>query len=124
MDTDSTSDPISGLHLQGISVASNALRLSIPPAHVQDVQKLLALEAHGFVPRKRIGYDPDDQAFVLELDGDAVSHLLELLSIAMDTRGAETWEERRAREWFQLPLTFADPVGDFICSVKRDGAAT
>ena len=94
------------LEVLGVTMASASIRLTVPPARVKDVQKLLAIESHGFVPRGGVHYDADEQAFVLELDGDAVSHVLDLLTIAMDTRESETWEERRARERDQLQFPY------------------
>lgn len=122
MDTAATE--FTGLHLMGATLMSPSIRLTIPPARVRDVQQLLMLEAGGFLPKGRVQYDADHQAFLVELDGDAVSHLLDLLMIATEDRHAETWEERRAREGSQLSLRFADPVGDFIRSTQREIAGT
>jgi hypothetical protein len=97
---------IDNLRIMGATVASASIRLTIPPARIRDVQKLLQLEAHGFIPKGQVHFDPDDQAFVLELDGEAVSHVLDLLMIATDCRDAETWAERVERERSQLSLTF------------------
>ena len=93
------------LQIMGATVASTSIRLTIPPARIRDVQKLLQLEAHGFVPKGQVHFDPDDQAFVLELDGEAVSHVLDLLMIATDDRESETWQERQSRELAQLRLS-------------------
>lgn len=94
-----------GLRIQGISeVAELALELVIPPARVADLQKLLVFEAGGFLPSGSVVYKQDRAAFVLTLTGEAVTHVLDLLAIAMDTRGAETWPERQARELTQLKL--------------------
>jgi len=113
-------EQVEGLRILGVTMTSPSIRLTVPPARVRDVQQLLMLEADGFLPKGRVQYDADHQAFVVELDGDAVSHLLELLTIATEDRKAETWDERRAREGSQLPLTFADPVGEFIRSTQRE----
>jgi hypothetical protein len=94
-----------GLGIMGVTVASASIRLSIPPSRIRDVQKLLQLEAHGFIPKGQVHFDPDDQAFVLELDGEAVSHVLDLLMIATDDRESETWQERQSRELAQLRLS-------------------
>lgn len=99
-----------GLRLTEITLVSASMRLTVPPARVQDVQKLLSLEAHGFIPKGRVQYDAREQAFALDLDGAAVSHVLDLLTVAMDTRDSETWNERQARERLQIPLGL--DVGD------------
>jgi hypothetical protein len=96
---------IENLRIMGATVASASIRLTIPPARIRDVQKLLQLEAHGFIPKGQVHFDPDDQAFVLELDGEAVSHVLDLLMIATDDRESETWQERQSRELAQLRLS-------------------
>ena len=113
-------EQVEGLRILGVTMTSPSIRLTIPPARVRDVQQLLMLEAGGFLPKGRVQYDAEHEAFLVELDGDAVSHLLELLTIATEDRNAETWEERRAREGSQLSLRFADPVGDFIRSTQRE----
>jgi len=118
MDTAATE--FTGLHLMGATLMSPSIRLTVPPARIRDVQQLLMLEAGGFLPKGRVQYDAEHEAFLVELDGDAVSHLLGLLTIATEDRNAETWDERRAREGSQLALTFADPVGDFIRSTNRE----
>ena len=89
-------------------MSSASLRITIPPSRVRDLDRLLALQRHGFLPSNMVHFDRDEHAFVIELDGDAVSHVLELLEISMDTRDAETWDERKAREHQQLPLSLAD----------------
>ena len=121
---DTEANEITGPHLMGAALMSPSIRLTIPPARVRDVQQLLMLEAGGFLPKGRVQYDAQHEAFLVELDGDAVSHLLDLLMIATEDRNAETWEERRAREGSQLTLRFSDPVGDFIRSTQRELAET
>lgn len=96
----------SSLHLLGITTASSSLRLVIPPSRVRDLDQLFALQRDGFLPANQLQFDREEQAFVLELDGEAVSHVLELLGVAMDTRDSETWHERQARERSQLALSF------------------
>ena len=113
-----------GLHLHGITMSSASLRIIVPPSRVRDLDQLFALQRDGFLPANQLHFDRDEQAFVLELDGEGVSHVLELLGVAMDTREAETWQERQARERQQLPLSFADPVGDFIRSTQCQEACT
>lgn len=95
------------LHIEGVTMMSANLRIAVPPSRIRDVQQLLGLEGGGFLPHGTVHYDPDLAAFVLDIDGEAVSHVLDLLSIAMDTRGAETWNERQAREMSQLRLQLA-----------------
>ena len=114
METTADYELASTLHITAATLMSPTIRLTVPPSRVDDVQKLLLLEAGGFLPKGRVQFDPEEGAFVLELDGDAVSHLLDLLTIATDDRHAETWNERRAREGSQLHLGLTDPVGDWI----------
>lgn len=99
-------------HVESVTLMTSELRVSIPPAQVRDLQKLLALEALGFTPHTSVHFDHDQQCFVLELDGDAVTHLLDLLSIAIDDRNAETWAERqdRLRSQYRLDLTAGSEV--------------
>lgn len=102
---------------QGDTMTSSSIRIVVPPARVRDLDQLFALQREGFLPSNQVHFRPDEQAFVLELDGDAVSHLLELLGVAMDTRDAETWLEWRARCTAQLPLSFHEqpaPVDDVL----------
>lgn len=94
-------------------MTSGYLRISIPPARVRDVQKLLVIEAEGFLPAQAVHYDPDAGAFCLDLEGDAVSHILELLVIAVDARHAETWHERQARASEQLHLNLHEDPPEF-----------
>lgn len=80
------------------------LVLQVPPERVQDLQKIFTLESLGFLPSGSMQYSAAEQLFILELSGKAVSHLLELLEIAIDDRKAETWSERVARDGDQLAL--------------------
>lgn len=82
------------------------LRLTVPPECVRDLKKLLALESDGFLPASRVHYDADQGGFVLELHGNAVGQVLDLLTIATDCRDAETWAQRLERERSQLSLSF------------------
>lgn len=108
MDTDTVQlDEIRPLNLLGISLASASLRLTVPWHQKRDLEKLLRLEHHGFIPANSVRADSDEQAFVLEIDGAKVSHLLELLEIAIDDREAETWQERQSREIAQMRLNLA-----------------
>lgn len=95
------------LHLLGITITSASLRLTVPWTNKADLERLLRLEHHGFIPPGTVKPDPDEQAFVLELDGAKVTHLLELLEIAIDDRNAETWQERQSREIAQMRLNLA-----------------
>lgn len=95
------------MNIQGVTMTSPSIRITVPPERVRDLQKLMALESGGFIPFSSVHYDGDERAFVAELDGDMASHLLDLLAIAMDTRDAETWNERVAREMSQLRLQLA-----------------
>jgi hypothetical protein len=90
----------------GITVNTPRLQLTVPPECVRDLQKLLALESDGFLPASRVHYDADQGGFVLELHGNAVSQVLDLLAIATDCRDAETWAQRLEREKSQMSLTF------------------
>lgn len=101
-----------GLHLLGVTTTSPSLRITIPPSRVRDLDQLFALQRDGFLPANQLHFDPDEQAFVLELDGEGVSHVLELLGVAMDTRASETWQERQARGRQQLSLGFTDKPAD------------
>lgn len=94
-----------GLHLHGVTMNSASLRITIPPSRVRDLDQLFALQRDGFLPANQVHFDHDEQSFVLELDGEAVSHVLDLLGVAMDTRASETWHERQARELSQLTLS-------------------
>lgn len=100
-------EDIRPLHLLGIAMTSASLRLTVPWHHKPDLEKLLRLENQGFIPPGTVKPDADEQAFVLELDGAKVSHLLELLDIAIDDRHAETWSERQSREIAQMRLNLA-----------------
>lgn len=93
--------------IEGITVARPGIRLTIPPEHVRDLQRLFALESLGFLRSGSIQFDPREPAFVLELEGDAVSHLIELLEIATSNREAETWPERIGRAADQFELSFS-----------------
>jgi hypothetical protein len=90
----------------GITVNTPRLRLTVPPECVRDLQKLLALESDGFLPASRVHYDADQGGFVLELHGNAVGQVLDLLTIATDCRDAETWAQRLERERAQMSLSF------------------
>lgn len=92
------------LEVLGVIVATSSVRLTVHPSRIRDVEKLMGLQARGFLPDDSIRFDHDEQAFVVELDGDAVTHLLELVDIATEERTAETWGERLARSADQLDL--------------------
>ena len=94
-----------------ITVASQSIRLTIPPDQVRDLQRVFTLESMGFLKAGGLQYRRADDAFVLEVEGAAVSHLLELLELATYDRGAETWAEREARERDQLALDFEPRSG-------------
>jgi len=89
---------------EGNTMARSRLTIHVPPGQVQDLQKLFTLESLGFLPARALQYSPIDGAFVIELEGTAVSHLIELIEIAIDDRKAETWSERLARDGDQLAL--------------------
>src|SRR5574343_691957 len=85
-------------------IARSSLTITVPPEQVADLQKLFTLESLGFLPPHALKYSPAEQAFTLDLSGKAVSHLIELLEIAVDDRKAETWSEREARADDQYSL--------------------
>lgn len=92
------------MHNEEITLASQSIRLTIPPDQVRDLQRVFTLESMGFLKAGGIKYRRAEDAFVLEAEGAAVSHLLELLELATYDRSAETWAEREARQRDQLPL--------------------
>ena len=94
------------MNIEGVTMTSSSIRIIVPPARVRDVQRLLSLEGAGFIQTSTVHFDSNEGGFVAELDGEQASHLLELLEIAMDSRSAETWYERQARERQQIPLFF------------------
>ena len=99
------------MRIEEITLASQCIRLTIPPDQVRDLQRVFTLESMGFLKAGGLQYHRDADAFVLEVEGAAVSHLLELLELATYDRGAETWAEREARQRDQLPLEFGSRSG-------------
>ena len=80
------------------------LALSIPPAYVDDLRRLLVLEADGFIAPGRIRFDTGSSCYRLEIEAAEVTHILELLAVASNYREAETFTERAARLAGQLSL--------------------
>ena len=80
------------------------LTLTIPAGHVGDLAHLFELEREGVIPREAVTYYPDPPRYVVDVDSEVVSYLLEQLVISTDMKGGQSLVEWKARNMNQVEL--------------------
>ncbi len=89
------------------------LTLTIPAGHVGDLAHLFELEREGIIPPDAVCYYPDPPRYVVDVDSEVVSYLLEQLVISTDMKGGQSLVEWKARNMNQVELPLGQGDGTF-----------
>lgn len=82
------------------------LTLMIPASDVAMVTKVLNLVSWDYLPADCLTFLEEDQAYQLDVDGERVAHLLELIELGADCGEGECFSERMVRLGRQHELPF------------------
>mgnify|MGYP003555060536 CR=1 FL=1 len=99
------------------------LTLMIPATDVAMVTKVMNLISWDYLPADSLVFLPEDQAYQLDVDGERVTHLLELIELGADSFEGECFSERMVRLGKQHELPFdADLEAALDRTVRSPGS--
>lgn len=84
------------------------IKIEIPAGDVSLVTRVFVLQDCEFLPKDAMRFDQATATYTIEIEGEHVLHLLELIESGADMPNAETFSERRVRLGRQTEL----PLGD------------